>query len=101
MTNHPNRNGIEKLPNGASQPLLGKARDVADAAGIKVISGPPGGNGFRSGYWTVERSGETVQVFASVSHSMEFADQNKSVARAAALGFAIRDLRAQGFPENK
>lgn len=98
MTRNP-----ETLPNGAFQPLLDKARELASPAGIRIVGpGPMGSRGFRSGHWTVERdAGRPFQVYASVPHECDLAEQHARVRQAAALAFAIMDLRAAGYPEER
>lgn len=86
-----------KLPVGASQPLLGEARRMASTNGIRVMDGPAGGHGFRSGYWLIEKGGDYYTVYASVPHGMDYAEQIERVKTDAALSLAIRDLRAAGF----
>jgi hypothetical protein len=92
---------LKDLPVGAYQPLLDEARRTADPGPILVIDGPIGSHGFRSGWWTVRRGDEVAKCFASVSHYADRNAQHDRVRHAAALAFAIRDLRRAGYPENR
>jgi hypothetical protein len=69
MTNHPNR-----------------SRHV-----IRVLQGPAGSHGFRTGWWLVQRGATQIEVFDSVPHGLEQSEQDKRVAETAARSFASLD----------
>lgn len=46
---------------------------------IRVLSGPAGSGGFRSGNWKVSIGGIEFDVYSSVSHKLELDKQNESV----------------------
>ena len=50
---------------------------------VDILGGPPGGYGFRSGYWPVTYRGVSRKVFCSVPHSCDFPEQVKRVQQAA------------------
>ena len=49
--------------------------DIDSNSYIKVFVGPPGGYGFRSGWWSVEVGGFAFLVFASIPHNIPLQDQ--------------------------
>jgi hypothetical protein len=51
---------------------------------IRVLRGPPGSHGFRSGTWVCEYRGTEFKVFSSVPHSCEFDVQDEIVRASAA-----------------
>lgn len=50
---------------------------------VDVWSGPIGGCGFRSGYWSVKIGGINFEMFASVPHSLDLFEQEKRLEDAA------------------
>jgi hypothetical protein len=76
MANHPNRSKVTQVK-------------------VDVFGGPPGGYGFRKGFWPVTRDGLKLWVYASVPHSAELDTQARMVEQHAARAFAEYDAGQQ------
>jgi hypothetical protein len=50
---------------------------------VNVLDGPAGNGGFRSGWWQVQFGKQWFNIYCSLSHSIELADQ-ESIIRVAA-----------------